>query len=152
MLRATLPATVRIRQKISPVPALLGNANELEQVVVNLVNNAAHAIGEGMGTITVGVGRVDSLVNNASEEVGLWVKDTGCGMDAKTLDRIFEPFFTTKGVGEGTGLGLSVLHGIIVGHGGRMEVHSEVGKGTTFSIYLPVSTTINAPAEIAELA
>jgi signal transduction histidine kinase len=145
MLRATLPATIRIDEAFVPVPPVQANIDELEQVIVNLVTNGVHAIGSALGAITVGIepaGPQQAPSNVSGEEyVRLWVADTGCGMDAKTAARIFEPFYTTKEVGEGTGLGLSIVHGIITGHGGRIEVESEPGGGTEFSIYLPLALT-----------
>jgi PAS domain S-box-containing protein len=141
MLRVTLPATIRIEAKIGAVPSIMGDADALNQVVVNLVTNAAHAIGMAIGTIRVGLAPVRSVKTGAQTEgnaqVRLWVADTGCGMEAQTLERIFEPFFTTKEVGQGTGLGLSVVHGIVADHGGRIEVKSQLGKGTKFTIHLP---------------
>jgi PAS domain S-box-containing protein len=141
MLRVTLPATIRIEAKIGAIPLIIGDADALNQVLVNLVNNAAHAIGAAIGTIRVGLAPVRNpkiggqTVENA--QVRLWIADSGCGMDAQTLERIFEPFFTTKEVGQGTGLGLSVVHGIVADHGGRIEVKSQPGKGTKFTIDLP---------------
>jgi PAS domain S-box-containing protein len=142
MLRMTLPATVRINEEIIPTPPILADADELNQVVVNLVTNAAHAIGAAPGTVTIGLAALGSAkTNDENAEDGwvrLWVADTGCGMDAQTVERVFEPFFTTKEVGQGTGLGLSVVHGIVSDHGGRIEVESAPGKGTRFTIILPV--------------
>jgi signal transduction histidine kinase len=102
-----------------------------------------------MGTITVGLSttiRSRSLTGNFTR---LRIVDTGCGMDAETKNRIFEPFFTTKTVGEGTGLGLSVVHGIITNHGGSIEVRSEPGKGTEFTVFLP---TLGPAASSVEAA
>ncbi len=138
MLRMTLPATARINEEIVPTPPILADADELNQVVVNLVTNAAHAIGAASGSITVGLAAVKSEEDAGDGWVRLWVADTGCGMDAQTLERVFEPFFTTKEVGQGTGLGLSVVHGIVSDHGGRIEVESAPRKGTRFTITLPV--------------
>ncbi|HUH83579.1 MAG TPA: ATP-binding protein [Stellaceae bacterium] len=141
MLRLTLPATVRIDHEILEVPLVLADADELNQVVVNLVTNAAHAIGAATGTVRVSLAPAASGERGALEAGCQWIRlsvaDTGCGMDADTVRRIFEPFFTTKEVGQGTGLGLSVVHGIVTDHGGRIDVESERGIGTKFTIYLP---------------
>src|SRR6185312_1664532 len=101
--------------------------------MVNLVTNAAQAIGTAMGTITV------ELRQDRDAAICLAVRDTGCGMDEATAARIFEPFFTTKDVGQGTGLGLSLVHGIVSSHGGRIKMTSRVGEGTIFEICLPLS-------------
>jgi PAS domain S-box-containing protein len=140
LLRSSLPATITLQERLEPVPFVLGDEGQLHQVLINLVTNAAQAIGTGIGRISVEVGpaRGDDA---GSETVMLAVSDDGCGMDAATASRIFEPFFTTKQVGEGTGLGLSVVHGIVVEHGGRISVDSRPGQGTRFEIRLPVWTS-----------
>ncbi|CAN5800144.1 hypothetical protein BH11PSE12_BH11PSE12_03110 [soil metagenome] len=105
--------------------------SQLNQVFMNLLVNASHALKDS-GAITVSTGCQDQWV---------WIKiaDTGSGIPPENLNRIFEPFFTTKPVGSGTGLGLSLSYGIVRKHGGRIEVESEVGKGTSFTIHLPVN-------------
>ena len=113
------------------LPAIAADSGQLLQVLVNLVVNALQATPAG-GTITVTTGR-------AGEEVVLTVADTGVGMTEGVLGRMFEPFFTTKGVGEGTGLGLSVVHGIVTAHGGRVEVESTPGRGSRFRVLLPIA-------------
>lgn len=147
MLRATVPATVLLDEEISAVPPVYADAGQLQQIIVNLVTNARQAIGDRLGTITVGVSLPSqhSVAGDGSGFIRLRVADTGCGMDAETRDRVFEPFFTTKEVGEGTGLGLSVVHGIVADHGGRIEVTSEPGHGTEFTIFLPIAELV-APA------
>ena len=141
MLRPTIPATVLIEEEIEEVPLILADAGQLQQVIVNLVTNARQAIGNAPGTVTVGVSPASRRSNRrrGGGFVRLRVADTGCGMDAETKDRIFEPFFTTKDVGDGTGLGLSVVHGIVADHGGRIEVKSQPGEGTEFTILLPAA-------------
>jgi signal transduction histidine kinase len=121
------------------------NKTQLTQVVTNLLVNAAQAT-TGSGTVTVSVARVCPDLKTAAElaiEAGrpylaVSIADTGCGMDAATCARIFEPFFTTKPIGQGTGLGLSVAYGILRSWHGAISVRSEVGKGTTFVLYVPV--------------
>jgi PAS domain S-box-containing protein len=142
MLRAGLPTTIRIIEQITPVPPLFGDAAELHQVIVNLVTNAAQAIGSEVGRITVRMWSASEPPISAGTVpravIYLSVADTGCGIDPATVDRIFEPFFTTKQVGDGSGLGLSVVHGIVTGHGGAVVVHSQPGEGTEFVLSFPV--------------
>jgi PAS domain S-box-containing protein len=141
MLRASVPATIEIVNQILEVPPLLGDPGALRQVIVNLVTNAAQAVGDEVGRITVRLWATAASLPHAaaSPTIFLSVADTGCGMDEATVGRIFEPFFTTKGVGEGTGLGLSVVHGIITRHGGSIKVRSEPGKGSEFELSLPTA-------------
>jgi signal transduction histidine kinase len=112
------------------LPPILGSATHLHQVVVNLVTNAAQATPRG--------GRLTVRTLLEGERVRLSVEDTGSGMTKELAERIFLPFFTTKDVGEGTGLGLSVAHGIVASHGGAIEVQSEPGVGSRFTVSLPV--------------
>ncbi|HEV8311830.1 MAG TPA: ATP-binding protein [Burkholderiaceae bacterium] len=114
--------------------------SQINQVIMNLIVNAAHAMGPERGLITVRTGA-------EGDSVWMEVADTGCGIPPEVLPRIFDPFFTTKPVGKGTGLGLSVSYGIVQKHQGRIDVHSEVGKGTTFRVVLPVRAA--APSEPA---
>jgi two-component system, NtrC family, sensor kinase len=107
--------------------------SELNQVIMNLLVNAAHAITAERGQITIRTG-----CNEAKTDAWLEVADNGSGISKENLGRIFDPFFTTKPVGKGTGLGLSLAYGIVQKHRGRLEVDSEVGKGTTFRVTVPV--------------
>jgi NO-binding membrane sensor protein with MHYT domain/nitrogen-specific signal transduction histidine kinase len=145
MLRALVPATIRIEASISAVPTIFADAGQIHQVVMNLVVNAAQAIGSAMGTITIVLAAEPDLRRGPSDVgtpadrmIHLSVRDTGCGMDETTQAHIFEPFFTTKNVGEGTGLGLAVVHGVVTEHGGRVTVESRIAAGTCFHVYLPV--------------
>jgi signal transduction histidine kinase len=105
--------------------------SQINQVVMNLVVNAAHAMGPERGKITV-------RTRAADEKVWIEVADTGSGIPKEVLPRIFDPFYTTKPIGKGTGLGLSLSYGIVKKHGGKIEVQTESGKGTTFRITLPI--------------
>jgi two-component system NtrC family sensor kinase len=126
---------ITIITELAPdMPLLSTDAPLLRQVVLNLLNNAMQAINRD-GTITI---RTQILGAN---QVGLTISDTGCGIPKDHLPRIFDPFFTTKPSGQGTGLGLSICHGIIDRLGGTIAVASEVGKGSTFTITLPMTLT-----------
>jgi signal transduction histidine kinase len=149
MLRPTIPATVLINEEIEDVPLILADPSQIQQVVVNLVTNAVQAIGDRMGTITIGLAATIGSRSSTGNFTRLRIADTGCGMDAETKNRIFEPFFTTKTVGEGTGLGLSVVHGIVTNHGGLIEVASKPGEGTEFTIFLPALGPVAASVEAA---
>ncbi len=121
-----------MREYYSELPSIECLASQLNQVFMNLLVNAAHAIKE-QGTITIRTGM------QGEDKVWVEISDTGSGISSENLKKIFDPFFTTKGVGKGTGLGLSLSYGIINKHGGLIEVESEVGRGSTFKISLPVS-------------
>ncbi|HYO68421.1 MAG TPA: ATP-binding protein [Archangium sp.] len=122
-------------EELVAVPPVNGHKARLCQVFLNLLINAAHAISPGQAARNEI--RISSRMSS-SRQVVVEVSDTGCGIPPENLERIFNPFFTTKPVGVGTGLGLSVCHGIITALGGEMSVRSEVGRGTTFSVTLPV--------------
>jgi two-component system, cell cycle sensor histidine kinase and response regulator CckA len=148
LLRAVVPATIQIRADLSPsAGTVLADPTQVHQAVLNLATNAVHAIGQGSGNITVSLQPFDVLPDFAvmhpplrpGPHVCLSVSDTGHGMDAGTLKRIFEPFFTTKAPGEGTGLGLAVVHAVVQGHDGALSVESEMRLGSSFRIYLPLA-------------
>lgn len=146
LLRSTVPATIEFKPNLLHTPAVLADASQIHQVVVNLCTNAVHALRDQPGVIKVELAELEADPDFAKTHadlrpgryVRLTVADNGCGMDRSTLEHIFEPFFTTKAPGEGTGLGLSVVHGIVKSHEGGVTVYSEPGKGTTFNLYFPV--------------
>jgi PAS domain S-box-containing protein len=147
LLRASLPATIDIHQKIQTDPdTVLANPTHIHQILMNLCTNAAHAMGGTKGTLRVELAPVeikpdDVLIRHGlipGMHMRLMVSDTGQGISSEIKDKIFDPFFTTKKPGEGTGMGLSVVHGIIKRYGGTITVHSEMGKGTEFNIYFPL--------------
>jgi two-component system, NtrC family, sensor kinase len=119
-----------IEKHYGELPLIPCMASQLNQVFMNLLVNAGHALGEG-GVIKIRTGVADGMAYIA-------ITDTGCGIAPENLTRIFEPFFTTKPIGSGTGLGLSLSYGIVNNHGGRIEVVSKLGKGTTFTVWLPL--------------
>ena len=114
---------------------IVASPAQIMQVLSNLVANAVQAMG-GRGVVVVGVEHEDL---SDGPHARLWVEDTGCGMEESVRRRIFEPFFTTKGVGEGTGLGLSVVYGIVGAWKGRITVQSAPGVGTCISIHVPIA-------------
>lgn len=139
LLRASVPTTIAIDERIAPVPPVLADDANMRQVLMNLITNAAQAIGYRQGTITVEVAAIEiSPLRGGKAALRLAVSDTGCGMDEATRRRIFDPFFTTKPIGEGTGLGLCVVHGIVASHDGVIRVESAAEQGTRFEVYFPV--------------
>ncbi|WP_175414743.1 PAS domain S-box protein [Nibricoccus aquaticus] len=146
LVRSTLPAAIEIAVKIAAdAPVVLADLSQIHQVLMNLCTNSAHAMRDRPGRLSVVLERVtvDAALVRAQPELRegsyarLTVSDTGSGMAPGVLKRVFEPFFTTKAPGEGTGLGLSVVHGIMQDHEGAVTVESELGKGTTFRLYFP---------------
>jgi PAS domain S-box-containing protein len=147
LLKDTFPRTIDIELDLQPgLPSIMADSNLLHQAVLNLCLNARDAMPAGgelrIVTGTVSGAELRHIFQDASQEhyACITVKDNGIGMDSATKNRIFEPFFTTKQQGEGTGLGLSVVYGIIVNHGGFIDVHTESGRGTTFRLCLPIPT------------
>lgn len=159
LLRSIVPARIDLDVACAAaVPDVMADRTQIQQVLINLVTNAMQAIGEAVGRIGI---RLDVVQMNGEwiekhpavrelynrrpgRAVRLAVSDNGPGMSPATVSRVFEPFFTTKSVDQGTGLGLSVVHGIALSHGGAIEVDSEVGRGATFTLYLPSGPAIRA--------
>lgn len=147
LLRSSIPATIDIRHNIESDSLVMGNATEIHQIFMNLCTNAAHAMENNGGVLEVGLTDVtlgtDFTGSRTDLEPGdylkLVVSDTGTGIPSAVIDSIFEPYFTTKAPNEGTGIGLSTVHGIVKNYGGEIEVESESGKGTVFTLYLPVT-------------
>ena len=156
MLRSTLPATIAIKDNITSEPlAIVSEPSQIHQLVVNLCTNAAHAMFDDGGLLEITLDRVETDrvepdrsdsndCNETKPENGflrLRVSDTGCGIPKEQLEKIFDPYYTANEQNNGSGLGLSVVHGIAASHGGRVDVESEPGKGSVFSVYLPLART-----------
>jgi len=149
LLRASIPSTIEIRSHLTVEgTTVLADPNQLHQVVANLCTNAWQAMEETGGLLEVSVARcrVSDLPVSCRRPfqgqdivAALSVRDTGCGMTAETREKIFEPFYTTKPAGKGTGLGMSVVHGVVSAHGGAVFIDSEPGAGTCVTVYLPVT-------------
>jgi len=148
-------AFTEIRQSIAPhAGSVMADPTQVHQVLMNLCTNAHHAMREKGGVLEV---RLESPILDADKAAALdlrsgnylviSVSDTGCGMNPEVMERIFDPYFTTKEKAVGTGLGLAVVHGIVKGHGGAISVESEPGKGSTFTVYLPVIEYAKLPEE-----
>ena len=159
LLRRLIGANIELELKHArDLAKIKADQGQLEQVLINLAVNARDAIGDSGGKISINTdnhsSRRNKRIGNGTLPKGDWVRitvrDTGSGIPPETLERIFDPFFSTKSVGEGTGLGLSTVHGIIHQTGGHIFVESEVGKGTTFIIFLPQISEHDSQQDIAE--
>ena len=146
LLRATIPSTIEIRQNFSPeCRTIKADPTQLNQIMMNLSTNAVYAMDEN-GLLDVSLQEVELSEKDTKYKkhlkpgpyAMLTVTDTGKGMSNEVMERIFDPFFTTKKFGEGTGMGLSVVHGIVESHGGMISAESTPGKGTTFRLYFPI--------------
>ncbi len=159
MLRSSLPSTIEIQQHITAESGvMMADPTQILQIVMNLCTNAYHAMEETGGVLTVSLAEMEyeafGMGKDAESASGkylrLTVSDTGRGMESHVMERIFDPYFTTKKPGEGTGLGLAVVHGIVKGYGGSISVESELGEGTTFQVLLPGIEYAENMAEIEE--
>ena len=146
LLRASLPTTIDIRQELAEDSGtILADPTQMQQVLMNLCNNAEYAMRDTGGILDVRLDKMEVGEALAARHpellpgpyVRLTVRDTGIGMEEAVLARIFEPFYTTKSAGDGTGMGLAVVHGIVTNHSGAIDVDSTPGQGTTFTLYLP---------------
>jgi PAS domain S-box-containing protein len=155
LLRASLPSTIQIRHKIESNLTVRSDATNIHQILMNLCTNSSYAMQENGGILEINLSDVNLNSNFAGQHPGvkpgkfikLTVSDTGCGMSPEVSGRIFDPFFTTKKVGQGTGMGLSVVHGIVKSHGGAITVKSSPGQGTIFSIFLPAAEAVSITPE-----
>ncbi len=155
LLRATFPATIEIRSHIeSHLHPILANKTQIHQVIMNLCTNAAFAMNETGGVLEITLKEIDldpNTINNKDLVPGrylqLSVSDTGQGMVPEVRRRIFEPYFTTKKPGEGSGLGMAVVYGIVKSHGGEIILYSEPGQGSTFHVFFKVAQVERVPGE-----
>jgi PAS domain S-box-containing protein len=146
-LRSSIPTTIEIRPNLASDSLIMGNPTQVHQLLMNLCTNAAHAMEDEGGILEVAL--KDVVFNNngspprfglaAGNYIEMRVSDTGAGIPPDIIESIFEPYFTTKPRGKGTGLGLAVTHGIVEKYGGKITVDSLVGKGTVFTLYLPIT-------------
>jgi len=159
LMRATLPAGVALHTMLADSPLeMRADGNQLHQLLMNLCINAWQALEGNAGEIVIGLAAAPArmLAGGPAGDAPtgpcahLWVSDSGCGMDEVTQSRIFEPFFTTKPLGAGTGLGLSVVHGIVTAHGGVIRLHSQPGKGSVFNVYLPAIDHVTEAAPLGD--
>ncbi len=147
LLRRVIPESMEVEVSVGSEPCFIrADAGQLEQVLINVCFNARDAI-DGGGRITVGLKQVQPDEAGGDSFLALTVRDTGCGMDEATLARAFEPFFTTKPVGSGTGLGLSMVHSLVSQNGGRIELDSAPGQGTSLTLLFPQSREPSTSAE-----
>lgn len=146
LMKVTLPPTVELAVHLHDTPAVLADPTQVEQALLNLCTNAVHAIGAERGAIAITLASISPAALDCQRlgltegrYVTLSVRDSGSGMDGATQQRIFEPFYTTKPVGQGTGLGLAVVHGVMRTHQGAVDVRSAPGQGSEFTLYFPLA-------------
>ena len=148
LIRSTTPADIELRQQLDTASFVMGSAIQIHQIIMNLCTNAVHAMENTGGILQLNL--IDISVDNDDPEfaaldlkpgcyVEMTVSDTGTGIPREIMGSIFEPYFTTKALGEGTGMGLAMVYGIVENYGGKITVHSELNHGTIFTIYLPVA-------------
>ena len=144
-IRSTIPTTIEIQENIKSESLIFGNSTQVHQVLMNLCTNAAYAMEDSGGTLNLSLKDVFvdkeklSIGMKPGDYVEIKVADTGTGIPPDIIDSIFEPYFTTKTPGEGTGIGLALVQGVVESYGGKITVDSQMGKGTTFAIYLPIN-------------
>lgn len=147
-VRSSLPSTIEITSELKSTSLVMGNVTQLHQVLMNLCTNASHAMEPGGGVLQLSLKDVilDKTSADYTDElkegtyVQIKISDSGTGIDKKIMDSIFNPYFTTKKIGEGTGMGLAMVHGIVESYQGKITVDSAPGQGSTFTIYLPVTS------------
>ena len=149
LIRSTIPTNIDIKDDLRSKALIMGNASQLHQLLMNLLTNAAQAMEDTGGILNIRLTEITHQKQRPAARSGLeygnylelTVSDTGPGIPPEIIDSVFEPYFTTKGVGEGTGMGLAMVHGIVETYGGKIYVNSQLDKGTTFSVYLPTTQT-----------
>jgi len=150
LMRVTLPSTIKIEQEIDQECGTVSvDPVQIHQVLINLCTNSADAIGQNHGTLAIRLKKDPSAPVGTNSRVQLIVEDSGCGMDRESSDRIFEPYFSTKEKGHGTGMGLALVHSIVSRYRGKIEVESEIGKGTSFIVSLPIAAD-SSPQKLVE--
>ncbi len=157
--RSTIPSNIEIHENIQQDCGLvMADSTQIHQITMNLITNAYHAVEEKNGTIDITLEEMSLQDNELPDTVlipgqyiRLAVSDNGIGMSQNTISNIFEPYFTTKKLGKGTGLGLAVVYGIVKEHGGDIKVNSEIEKGSTFNIYLPLMKNASDRAVVQQL-
>ena len=144
-IRSSIPTTIEIIQDIESESLIMGNSTQVHQVLMNLCTNAAHTMEDSGGVLKVSLKDVVLDKKNLltgmrqGDYIVIEVSDTGVGIAPEIIKSIFDPYFATKDPGEGTGMGLAMVHGIVESYGGKISVDSQLGKGTIFNIYLPIA-------------
>lgn len=150
-IRSTIPTNIEIRTSIEGESHVLSNSTEMHQVLMNLLTNGAQSMDADGGVLTIKVvGPKGEATTDDQKDVQITVSDTGCGIEPSVLDKIFDPYFTTKEIGKGSGMGLSVVHGIVSKIGGTIKVESVPNCGTSFTLVIPTCSPKNSPKRTAK--